>query len=70
LLGGLDHTVEVRAVTVYPGEVLVFIHLVTGYPVVFGIFGEDFNLVGDAVAVSLVLIVAGKSDIKGRAPFN
>ena len=35
---------------------------------VFAVFGEDFDLVLDAVAVPLVLVVAGEPDIKGR-PF-
>ena len=35
---------------------------------VFAVFGEDFDLVLDAVAVPLVLVVAGEPDIKG-CPF-
>ncbi len=43
---------------------VVFINLVLGYPVVFAILGEDFNLVGDAVAVPLVFVVTGEADIE------
>ena len=50
--------VEVRA-----GKSVIFVNLVLYYTVVFAIFSEDFDLVGDAVAVALVFIVAGESAI-------
>ena len=37
---------------------------------VFAVFGEDFNLVLDAVTVPRVFVVAGEPDIKGRPFFT
>lgn len=43
---------------------------VLGDPSVFTIFDEDFDLMGDAVAVFLVLVIAGEADVKGYDFFN
>lgn len=56
LLGGLDHAVEVGAVTVYPREVLVAKNRVDIPAVVDGIAGQQGLLVLDALRLGLMLV--------------
>ena len=55
-LGGLDHAVEVGAVTVYPREVLVAKNRVDIPAVVDGIAGQQGLLVLDALRLGLMLV--------------
>ena len=57
----------------YPSKIctapsVVFVNLIAGNFPVLTIPGEDFDLMGYAVAVPLVLIIAGEPDVEG-CPF-
>lgn len=56
LLGGLNHAVEVGALTVYPGVVLVAKNRVNVPPVVDGVAGQQRLLVLDALGFRLLLV--------------
>ena len=56
LLGGLNHAVEVGALTVYPGVVLVAKNRVDVPPVVDGVAGQQRLLVLDALGFRLLLV--------------
>lgn len=60
------HLLKARAFEVGAGKSVIFINPVLRNPVAFAILGEDFNLVGNAVAVSFVLVITGESDVKSR----
>ena len=47
---------------------VILINFVVGDAVLFCVSGQYLDLVGDAVAVALVLIIAGKAEIE-RHPF-
>lgn len=64
-----QHFLKARALEAGAGIAVIFIHFIIGYSVVFGIFGEDLDLMGDAVAVPVVLIIAGEPDIEGSPLF-
>lgn len=57
LLGGLDHAVEVGAVTVNAGEVLITVDGVDVPAVVNGVVGQQGFLVLDALGLGLVLVL-------------
>ena len=57
LLGGLDHTVEVGAVAVDTGEVLVAKNRVNVPAVVYSVVGQQGFLVLDALGLGLVLVL-------------
>ena len=57
LFGGFDHTVEVRALTVYAGIVLVAKNRVDVPPVVDGIAGQQRLLVLDALGFRLLFVL-------------
>ena len=56
LPSGLDHAVEVRAVAVHPGEVLITKNRVNIPAVVDGVVGQQGFLVLDAFGLGLVLV--------------
>ena len=56
LFGGFDHTVEVRALTVYAGVVLVAKNRVDIPAVVDGVAGQQGLLVLDAFRLGLLLV--------------
>ena len=56
LLGGLDHAVEVRAVAVNAGEVLIAVDRVDVPAVVNGVVGQQGFLVLDALRLGLLLV--------------
>ena len=53
---GLDHAVEVRAVAVHPGEVLITKNRVNIPAVVDGVVGQQGFLVLDALGLGLMLV--------------
>lgn len=56
LLGGLDHSVEVRAVAVHSGEVFITKNRVNVPAVVNGVVGQQGLLVLDALGFGLMLV--------------
>lgn len=64
------HFDKARPLEVGAGVAVILVNLVVGDAVLTGVLGQYLDLMGDAVAVSLVLIITGEADIEGHPLLN
>ena len=65
-----QHFLESGTLEAGAGVAVIFVNLVVRNTVIPGILGEDFDLMGNAVAVPFVLVIAGEADIEGHPFLN